>query len=361
MTSTAAQFAPSRGMGIYEPLYQMNMWEDAVRGDISPPRGTSIAAQEDIRLQNKSESTSQDPLGLSDDVEDVRSLSEKVQRRLAQNREAARKSRLRKKAYIQQLETSRLKLAQLELELERVRQQRMYIGGASGSMGFGGSVNPVIAAFEMEYAQWVEELQRKNSQLRTVLQSPISDVELQMLVETVLRHYYDLFRMKAEAARADVFYLLSGMWRTPVERFFLWLGGFKPSEIIKIIMPQIQPLAEQQQIDVGNLKHSCQQAEDALSQGMDKLQQTLSHSITLGSIVVENYGSRLASAVEKLESMESFVNQGDHLRQQALHQICRILTTRQAARGLLAFGEYFQRLQALSSLWAARPRVTIFN
>lgn len=361
MTSTAAQFAPSRGMGIYEPLYQMNMWEDAFRGDISPPGGTSIVAHEDAKLENKSESTSQEPLGPSGNVEDARNLSEKVQRRLAQNREAAKKSRLRKKAYIQQLETSRLKLAQLELELERVRQQNMYIGGAAGSMGFGGSVNPGIVAFEMAYAHWAEEHQMKNSQLRTVLQTPISDIELRMLVEAVLSHYYDLFRRKAEAARADVFYLISGMWRTPVERFFLWIGGFKPSDLINIIMPQLQPLTEQQQMDVGNLRHSCQQAEDALTQGMDKLQQTLSHSITLGTIVVGSYGSHLASAVEKLESMESFINQADHLRQQTLHQMSRILTTRQAARGLLAFGEYFQRLRALSSLWAARPRETLFN
>lgn len=46
--------------------------------------------------------------------------------------------------------------------------------------------------------------------------------------------------------------------------------------------------------------------------------------------------------------------QADHLREQTLQQMSRILTTRQAAKGLLAFGEYFQRLRALSSLWSAR-------
>ncbi|XLR47416.1 hypothetical protein S83_032076, partial [Arachis hypogaea] len=38
--------------------------------------------------------------------------------RLAQNCEAAKKSRLRKKAYVQQLENSRVRLAQLEQELQ---------------------------------------------------------------------------------------------------------------------------------------------------------------------------------------------------------------------------------------------------
>lgn len=48
--------------------------------------------------------------------------------------------------------------------------------------------------------------------------------------------------------------------------------------------------------------------------------------------------------------------QADHLRQQTMQQMYRILTTRQAARALLALGEYFHRLRALSSLWTARPR-----
>lgn len=50
------------------------------------------------------------------------------------------------------------------------------------------------------------------------------------------------------------------------------------------------------------------------------------------------------------------MEQADHLRQQTLQQMYKILTARQAARGLLALGDYCQRLRALSSLWAARPR-----
>lgn len=48
--------------------------------------------------------------------------------------------------------------------------------------------------------------------------------------------------------------------------------------------------------------------------------------------------------------------QADHLREQTLQLMYRILTPCQAARGLLALGEYFHRLRALSTLWVARPR-----
>uniref|UniRef100_A0A0D3EWJ4 DOG1 domain-containing protein n=1 Tax=Oryza barthii TaxID=65489 RepID=A0A0D3EWJ4_9ORYZ len=48
--------------------------------------------------------------------------------------------------------------------------------------------------------------------------------------------------------------------------------------------------------------------------------------------------------------------QADNLRQQTLHQLRRILTTRQAARCFLSIGEYYRRLRALSNLWSSRPR-----
>ncbi|MEI4878446.1 hypothetical protein, partial [Klebsiella pneumoniae] len=87
------------------------------------------------------------------DDQEASKPADKVLRRLAQNREAARKSRLRKKAYVQQLETSRIKLAQIEQELEKARQQGVYVGGRSGdsSLGLSGAVNSGVAAFEMEY------------------------------------------------------------------------------------------------------------------------------------------------------------------------------------------------------------------
>ncbi|XP_009780690.1 transcription factor TGA1 [Nicotiana tabacum] len=362
MSSPSTQFAPTTRMGIFEPFHHMSIWEDTFRGDIMPGTGACMVAQPNDRVNDrvddKSGYTSSEQLipSGSEDNQAGKSVSEKVQRRLAQNREAARKSRMRKKAYVQQLETSRMKLAQLEMELERARQQGLYVLGSNGNMGLSATINPGIAAFEIEYGLWVEEQQKKNVELRNVLQSHVSEMELQLLVESVLSQYYNLFRMKADAAKADVFYLMSGMWRTSVERFFLWIGGFKPSELINVVMPQLEPLSDQQIVKICNLRHCCQQAEDALTQGMDKLQQTLAQSILTMTTGMGSYSSQMLSSMEKLEALESFVNQADHLRHQTLQQMSLILTTRQTARGLLAFGEYLQRLRALSSLWAARPR-----
>ncbi|RZC77667.1 hypothetical protein C5167_001836 [Papaver somniferum] len=286
---------------------------------------------------------------------------QKTLRRLAQNREAARKSRLRKKAYVQQLETSRLKLTQLEQELQRARQQGIFIS-SSGDQPHSMSGNGALA-FDIEYARWLEEHNRQINELRAAVNSHAGDNELRSIVDGIMTHYDDIFRLKGIAAKADVFHMLSGMWKTPAERCFLWLGGFRSSELLKLLVSQLEPLTEQQLVDICNLQQSSQQAEDALSQGMEALQQSLAETLASGSLGpagssgnVANYMGQMAMAMGKLGTLEGFLRQADNLRQQTLQQMHRILTTRQSARALLAINDYFSRLRALSSLWLARPR-----
>lgn len=196
-------------------------------------------------------------------------------------------------------------------------------------------------AFGIEYGNWVEERNRRINDLKNALDSNISDGELHLLVDGAMNHYYDLFRLKALAAKSDVFYLLSGMWKTSVERLFLWMGGFRPSELLQvtdilelnyyvsigqnpmhlkclnyrdcfylqIIMTPINPLTDEQLLHIYNLRQSCQQAEDALTQGMEKLHQYLGEAVLAGQLGQGNYLPQMEAAMEKLEALVRFVNQ----------------------------------------------------
>ncbi|XP_060169831.1 transcription factor TGA9-like isoform X4 [Lycium barbarum] len=284
----------------------------------------------------------------SDRVTDAKTL-----RRLAQNREAARKSRLRKKAYVQQLETSRIRLAQLEQELQRARSQGIFMGGGAA----GSNISSGAAMFDMEYSRWLDDDQRHISELRTALQAHLGDGDLRVIVDGYVAHYDEFFRLKGVAAKSDVFHLISGIWTTPAERCFLWMGGFRPSELIKMLIAQLDPLTQQQVVGIYSLQQSSQQAEEALSQGLEQLQQSLIETVASGSV---NDGMHImAVALGKLANLEGFVRQADNLRQQTLHQLRRTLTIRQAARCFMVIGEYYGRLRALSSLWASRPRETM--
>uniref|UniRef100_M4F9P6 DOG1 domain-containing protein n=1 Tax=Brassica campestris TaxID=3711 RepID=M4F9P6_BRACM len=389
MNSTSTHFVPPRRVNIYEPLHQFGMWGETFKsnignGNINTPSHIIIPNNQKLD-NNMSEDTSHGTPLIFDQETSTSRHPDKIKRRLAQNREAAKKSRLRKKAYVQQLETSRLKLIQLEQELDRARQQGFYVGNGidtstTTSLGFSENMNPGlyqeqgsildknqnlnvkiktgIAAFEMEYGQWIEEQNKQICELRTVLQGHVGDVELRLLVEIAMKHYFDLFRMKSAAAKEDVFFVMSGMWRTSAERFFLWIGGFRPSDLIKVLLPHFDVMTDQQILDVCNLRQSCQQAEDALSQGMEKLQHTLADCVAGGRLGEGNYIPQVNSAMERAEASVSFVNQDLDYTTSGSRVVGSwwILTTRQAARGVLALWEYFQRLRALSSSWATRHR-----
>ncbi|KAF6155393.1 hypothetical protein GIB67_019919 [Kingdonia uniflora] len=265
-------------------------WGDSTMADGSPRTDTST----DVDTDDKNQQTL---------------------RRLAQNREAARKSRLRKKAYVQQLETSRLKLNQLEQELQRARQQGIFIS-SSGDQAHSTNGNGALA-FDVEYGRWLEEHNRQINELRAAVNSHAGDTELRIIVDGVTAHYEEIFRLKGIAAKADVFHILSGMWKTPAERCFLWLGGFRSSELLKLLANQLEPLTEQQLMGICNLQQSSQQAEDALSQGMEALQQSLAETLSSGSLGpsggssgnVANYMGQMAMAMGKLGTLEGFLRQ----------------------------------------------------
>ncbi|URE07112.1 IKI3 family [Musa troglodytarum] len=304
-------------------------------------------------------------------------LDAKALRRLAQNREAARKSRLRKKAYVQQLESSKTRLQQIEHDLQRARSQGLFLAaaGSTGVISPGNKLpsSPIsiysllardlillatgAALFDMEYARWLAERCKLMSVLRNALQAQPSEGNLGFLVDHCIRHYDELFQLKATVAKADVFHLLNGTWKTPAERCFLWMGGFRPSGLLDILIPKLDPL-EQQGVWICNLKHSSQQAEEALSGGLGLLHHSLAQTIAGRSLCDGigdgDYMNLMAAALEKLVDFEEFVSQADNLRQQTLHHLRQHLTIRQAARCFLAIGEYYTRLRALSSILTSR-------
>ena len=96
-------------------------------------------------------------------------------------------------------------------------------------------MHPGAMAFDMDYARWLDEHQRLINDLRSAVNSLMGDNELRILVEGVMAHYDEVFRLKSIGAKADVFHMLSGMWKTPAERCFMWLGGFRSSELLKVL------------------------------------------------------------------------------------------------------------------------------
>ncbi|KAK1288656.1 hypothetical protein QJS10_CPB19g01022 [Acorus calamus] len=241
----------------------------------------------------------------------------KILRRLAQNREAARKSRLRKKAYVQQLENSRIKLTQMEQELQRARAQGVFYGGGAilGDQGLQPSFNGLssdAAVFDMEYGRWLEEHHRLMCEMRGAVEEHLPENHLRVYVDKCLAHYDEMMRLKSAVIPSDIFHLISGVWKTPAERCFLWIGGFRPSHLLKVILSQIEPLSEQQIIGICSLQQSTQEAEEVLTQGMDALHRSLSDTIASypdsSSSYMANYMDQMAIASTSSPQLKALSN-----------------------------------------------------
>lgn len=79
-----------------------------------------------------------------------------------------------------------------------------------------------------------------------------------------------------------------------------------------MLTPQLDPLTEQQIMGICSLQHSSQQAEEALSQGLEQLHQSLIDTIANGS--VNDSMHHMAVALGKLANLEGFVRQVHHLQ-----------------------------------------------
>lgn len=78
----------------------------------------------------------------------------------------------------------------------------------------------------------------------------------------------------------------------------------------------MEPLTDQQLMGICNLQQSSQQAEDALSQGMEAWQQSLVDTLSSASGGSVDYMGQMAMAMGKLGTLENF-----------LHQVIRIIYT----------------------------------
>lgn len=74
-----------------------------------------------------------------------------------------------------------------------------------------------------------------------------------------------------------------------------------------MLIPQLEPLAEQQIMVICELGHSSLQTEEALSQGLEQLQQSLVDTIA-GSPVADGV-QQMVAAMTKLGHLEEFVAQ----------------------------------------------------
>ena len=92
--------------------------------------------------------------------------------------------------------------------------------------------------FQATYSRWYEEQQIYTQELRLGIYSNKAYLDLQPLVEKTKTHFAEILEIKKSVAKEDCIQIIYGMWTTPAERCITWVGGFQPSDILKVSTQQ---------------------------------------------------------------------------------------------------------------------------
>ncbi|KOM52380.1 hypothetical protein LR48_Vigan09g103900 [Vigna angularis] len=183
--------------------------------------------------------------------------------------------------------------------------------------------------FATNYGRWLEKHKKLICEIRSALKDEVVDDKLVFLIDIAMKHYLEFSEMETSAANFDV---SNVAWCTTADQSLWWIGGFRPSQLLQVIVPQLQHSCSQQQLsDICNFVQSCEQVEYALARGMEKLHQILHNIATTEG----DRGLKLTCAPQHMR----FLKQANDVREEFLHRLRGLLTNSQYAEFLLGLWE----------------------
>ncbi|XP_071733095.1 transcription factor HBP-1b(c38)-like [Rutidosis leptorrhynchoides] len=87
--------------------------------------------------------------------------------------------------------------------------------------------------FSKAYSNWSEEHHRLIFNLRKATMITFDASTVMPVVDVIFSHYNEFFRMKQSAANIHNFSIIDGCWMPPTPRSIMWIGGFRPYDIIE--------------------------------------------------------------------------------------------------------------------------------
>lgn len=94
-------------------------------------------------------------------------------------------------------------------------------------------------SFNRFYETWFDHLHHLVHQLRTTVPKPprIQDdlTHLTHLVQRVMAHYTEYYRVKSVATECDVLSIFTAPWASTLERSLHWIAGWRPTTLFHLV------------------------------------------------------------------------------------------------------------------------------
>ncbi|KGN55047.1 protein DOG1-like 4 [Cucumis sativus] len=203
--------------------------------------------------------------------------------------------------------------------------------------------------FTSFYATWFDHLHRLVDQLSsTAKDNHNSSSAPDHLVQTVMSHYSDYYRVKSMAAERDPLSVFSAPWATSLERSLHWIAGWRPTTTFHLIYTESSILFESRIFDIlrglhtgdlGDLSPSqirrvselqCEtvEEENAITEELSEWQDDVS----------ELLGTR-TEVTGRVEGLVNIIKKADALRLRTVQKVVELLTPKQAVEFFIAAAE----------------------
>ncbi|KAF3651473.1 Plant-specific transcription factor YABBY family protein isoform 1 [Capsicum annuum] len=108
-------------------------------------------------------------------------------------------------------------------------------------------------SFQRFYRTWFEQLKDVVRQLSQVPRPLTNDQQhelYQQLVQKVISHYHEFYRVKSLAAKNDILTIFAAPWATSLERSLHWIAGWRPTTAYHLIYTESSILFESHIIEI---------------------------------------------------------------------------------------------------------------
>ncbi|KAI3809610.1 hypothetical protein L1987_19206 [Smallanthus sonchifolius] len=204
--------------------------------------------------------------------------------------------------------------------------------------------------FHKFYETWYDQLHHQIHDLNKAPRLPTTDDhrhQLTHLIDKVMLHFSEYYRVKSLATNQDVLSLFCARWATTLERSLYWIAGWRPTTAFHLIYTESSILFESRMVDilhglrtgdlgdlspaqfthVSELQCATVQQENNINDQLSAWQQ---------DEACELLGGTCVDLDKKIERLVKIVEKADELRLRTLKMVVEMLTPQQAVEFLIA-------------------------
>ncbi|XP_043700292.1 protein DOG1-like 4 [Telopea speciosissima] len=199
---------------------------------------------------------------------------------------------------------------------------------------------------------WLHRLNHLHHQLASAPKpsSKEDQLHLRQLVERVMNHYEDYYRVKAHAATLDAFSMFSAPWVTSLEHSLQWIAGWRPTVVFHLIYTESSSRFQAELIDIlrGHRTGDLGDLSPGQLGGVSNLQcETVNEENEITRElsdwqdgVCDIMSSSMGSDVDgKMPRLVKVLEKADNLRLKTMRRVVDLLTPQQAVEFLTVTAE----------------------